>query len=72
MNLDLNNILLGGVIGLIGLALLMYGRKTVRVPHIAVGVILIVYPYFIWSLVVEVSVAAVLVAGLALASRLGY
>jgi predicted cobalt transporter CbtA len=72
VDLSLNNIVLGGFIGLIGLALLMYGRKEVRIPHIVVGLVLIVYPYFVGSLPVEVAVAVVLVAGLAFVSRLGY
>jgi hypothetical protein len=37
-----------------------------------VGLVLIVYPYFVGSLPVEVAVAVVLVAGLAFVSRLGY
>jgi hypothetical protein len=72
VDLSLNNILLGGFISLIGLALLMYGRKEVRIPHIVVGLVLIIYPYFVRSLPVEVAVAVVLVAGLAFVSRLGY
>jgi hypothetical protein len=71
VDLNLNNILFGGFISLIGLALLMYGRKAVRVPHIVVGLVLMIYPYFVGSLLVEVAVAIVLVAGLALTSRLG-
>ena len=47
MNLDLSTIVLGGFIGLIGLALVSYGRKEVRIPHIVVGLILLVYPYFV-------------------------
>jgi len=34
MNLSVNNILLGVFISMIGLALLMYGRKAIRTPHI--------------------------------------
>jgi hypothetical protein len=72
VDLNLNTILLGSFISLVGLALLMYGRKAVRVPHIVVGLILIVYPYFVGSLPLELAVAVVLIAGLALVSRLGY
>ena len=71
MDLNTNNLLLGAFIGLLGLALLMYGRKAVRAPHIVVGLILLVYPYFVGSFLVEVAVAIVLVAGLTLVSRLG-
>lgn len=72
MNLDLSTLLLGGFIGLIGLALVSYGRKELRIPHIVVGVILLVYPYFVGNLIASVVIAVALVAGLTLVSRLGY
>jgi hypothetical protein len=72
VDLNLNNILFGAFISLIGLALLGYGRKAGRVPHMAVGLILMVYPYFLGNLLVEIAVGVMLLAGLALVSRLGY
>jgi predicted cobalt transporter CbtA len=69
--MDLNSILVGIFISLIGVALLMYGRKQTRLPHMVVGLILIVYPYFVGSIVVQLVVAAVLLVALALLSRLG-
>jgi hypothetical protein len=72
MNLNLNTILVGSFISLIGLALLMYGRKEGRVPHMVVGLLLIIYPYFVGNPLIEVAVAVVLVAGLSLVSRLGF
>lgn len=58
--------------GLIGLGLLSYGRKEVRVPHIVVGLILLVYPYFLGNWIAVLVVAAALLGGLAAVSRLGY
>lgn len=72
MNLDLNTIIVGGFIGLIGLGLLSYGRKQLRFPHIVVGLILIVYPYFVGNLIVIAVIAAVLLGGLTFVSHLGY
>lgn len=72
MNLDLGNILLASLVSLIGLALVGYGRRAVRVPHIVVGLILLVYPYFVGNLAAEVGIAVALVAGLCLVSRLGF
>ncbi|MCL4367652.1 MAG: hypothetical protein M1337_00510 [Actinobacteria bacterium] len=72
MNLSVNNLLLGAFISLVGMALLMYGRKAARGPHIVVGLLLIAYPYFVGNLVVEVVVAVVLIVGLALVSHLGF
>ncbi|MBN1320639.1 MAG: hypothetical protein JXA87_07355 [Thermoleophilia bacterium] len=72
MDLSLGNIIAGGFISLIGLALLMYGRKEVRVPHLAAGVVLIVYPYFIGIWWLQILIAVVILGGLSLFSRLGY
>jgi hypothetical protein len=72
VNLDLSTIILGAFIGLIGLALVSYGRKELRIPHIAVGVILLVYPYFVGNWIAIVGIGAALIAGLTLASHLGY
>ena len=71
VNLDVNNLLLGAFISLIGLALFMYGRKEMRIPHIVAGLVLMVYPYFVGSLVLELVIAAVAIGGLAFASRVG-
>jgi hypothetical protein len=72
MNLSLNNLLFGAFISLIGLALLGYGRKAGRIPHMAVGLILLVYPYFFGSLVVEILIGVFLLAALTLVNRLGF
>lgn len=72
MHLDLGTIVVGGFIGLIGLALLSYGRRQVRIPHIVVGLILLVYPYFVGNLIVTAVIAAALLGGLSFAARQGY
>jgi hypothetical protein len=72
MNLSAGSIVVSVFIGLVGLALLNYGRKEVRVPHMVVGLILLVYPYFVGNWIITLCIAAVLVAGLAFISRLGY
>ena len=72
MDLSLGNLVVGGFISLIGLALLMYGRKETRVPHVITGVILIVFPYFVGIWWLAILIAAVIAAGLALVSRLGW
>ena len=72
MNLSTSGIVLGVFIGLIGLALLSYGRKEVRVPHMVVGVLLLVYPYFVGDWIAILAIAAALIGGLAFVSRLGY
>jgi len=59
-------------LSLIGMALVLYGRKEARWPHIVVGLVLLVYPYFVGNVVLQVVIAALLLAGLSLVSRLGY
>ncbi len=59
-------------ISLIGIALFTYGRKEVRVPHMAAGLILLVFPYFAGRWWLAVIIAAVVLAVLAVVSRLGY
>ena len=54
------------------MALVVYGRKQGRWPHIVVGLLLLVYPYFVGNVVIQVAVAVLLLAGLSLVSRLGY
>ena len=72
MDLSTGGIILGIFIGLIGVALLNYGRKEVRVPHLVVGFILLVYPFFIPNWIATLAIAAALVGGLAFVTRLGY
>lgn len=72
MNLDLSTLVVGIFISLIGAALLLYGRKEVRVPHIVAGLILIVFPYFVGIWWLAIVIAVVILAALAIISRLGY
>ena len=59
-------------LSLIGMALILYGRKQGRWPHITVGLLLVVYPYSVGNVVIQILIAVVLLAGLSLVSRLGY
>ena len=72
LDLDLGDLIVGGFISLVGLAVLMYGRKEVRVPHIVAGLILIVFPYFVGIWWLAILIAVVILAGLAVVSRLGW
>ncbi len=74
MNLDLSlgDLALGIVISMIGAALVMYGRKEIRVPHMIAGVILMVFPYFVGIWWLALLIAAVILAGLSVAAKLGF
>ncbi len=59
------------VTGSIGLGLVMYGKKQRRAPHLAAGVLLMIYPYFVSSLAATIGIGAALLGLLYLASYLG-
>ena len=55
----------------VGFVLLNYGRKMSRTPHLVVGLVLIVFPYFVPSVLAMFSIAAVLCVLLYLAVKRG-
>ncbi len=59
------------VIGSIGLGLFVYGKKQRRAPHLGVGVLLMIYPYFVSGLPATVGIAAALLGLLYLLTYLG-
>jgi hypothetical protein len=72
MNLDANSLLASMLIGSVGLGLLIYGKKQVRVPQIVAGVILLVYPYFVSNVLLMLGIAVVALGALWGAVRLGW
>jgi hypothetical protein len=69
--LDGNVLMAGFLVSLIGTALFMYGKKQSRVPHMAAGVLLVVFPYFVPSVVLVFGIAAVLLVLLWVLVRAG-
>ena len=59
------------VIGSIGFGLFLYGKKQRRMPHLAVGILLMVYPYFVPGVGLMVGIAAALLGLLYVAKYLG-
>jgi hypothetical protein len=60
------------VISSIGLALVGYGKKMARLPQLVVGLVLLVYPYFVPTLAPTLIVGGVLLGGLVIVLRLGW
>jgi hypothetical protein len=60
------------VTGGIGLVLLTYGKKQDRWPHLAAGLALMAYPYFVETVTVTIAIAVVILAALWFAVRQGY
>jgi len=56
----------------VGFVLFVYGKKQERWPHLAAGLLLIVYPYFAPTVISLVAIGALILAGLAFAIRNGW
>ena len=71
MDFDANALLASFVPSSIGLVAFMYGKRQGRVPHMAIGVVLMIYPYFVSNILLMFGIAAVLSLLLWLLVRLG-
>jgi len=60
MNLDANSLLASLLVSSIGFVLFVYGKRQRRVPQLAVGLILLIYPYFVTGVLAMFAIAAAL------------
>ena len=60
------------LIGGIGMALFVYGKRQSRPPQLVTGLLLMVYPYFVRGAGWMIAVAVFLLAVLWVALRLGW
>ena len=72
MSLDPGLLLFDLVTSGAGFVLFTYGRKQDRMPHFLAGIVYMVYPYFVSTLLANVAVAVGLGVGLWMAVRAGY
>ena len=72
MSFDPTLLFLSLITGGIGFVLMVYGKKQDRMPHLAAGIGLMVYPYFVTTVTMTLVIAAAIVAGLWLAVRQGW
>jgi hypothetical protein len=72
VSFDPSNLIAGFVISGVGFVLFSYGRKLGRIPHVVVGLVLMVFPYFVPSVLATIAIGAVLCGLLYLATRAGY
>ena len=66
-----NALLASILLGSVGLGFFAYGKKQRRTPHLAVGVLLMAYPYFVSNVAAMLIIGAALVGLLYLATYLG-
>ena len=72
MNFDLGSIVASSFIGLVGFAIFVYGKKQQRLPHLGVGLVLMVYPYFVPGWIPMVAIAVAIVGALWLSVNRGW
>lgn len=60
------------VISGVGLGLFLYGKKQARIPHLVVGIVLMVYTYAVTSVTWMVVIGLLLLGALWLLVRLGW
>ncbi len=56
----------------IGFGYFRYGKQAERLPQLAAGLAMMVYPYFVDSAGWSLGICAAMIAGLALLVRAGY
>ena len=71
MNLDPGSLVTSMLVSSVGFVLFEYGRRMKRPPQMAVGVVLLVFPYFVPSVLGMVAIAAALIGLLWLALMRG-
>lgn len=72
MDIDATALLAGMLVSSIGFVLFVYGKKQSRFPQLAVGLVLMVYPYFVPSPLLMFGIAVCLLGLLWLGLRAGY
>ena len=59
--MDGSSLIVGLVVGSVGFGLFWYGRKQRRAPQMIVGLIMLLYPYFVSSVPATAALAVGLV-----------
>ncbi len=72
MSFDAGSLIASFLISGVGFVLFSYGRKLGRIPHVVMGLVLMIFPYFVPSVLAMVGIGAVLCGLLYLATRAGY
>ena len=71
MSLDPASILASLVVSGVGFVLFSYGKRLRRMPQLATGIVMLVYPYFVPSAGMMLWIAGALLALLTAVLRLG-
>jgi hypothetical protein len=72
MDFDAGSLLASMLASSSGFVLLVYGRRMGRPPHILAGVVLLIFPYFVPSVLAVLAIAFVLCLLLWIAVQRGF
>ncbi len=72
VDLDAGTLITGLLVSGVGYVFFSYGRKMSRPLHVLTGLVLMVYPYFVPSVVLSLAIGALLCGLNYLAVRSGY
>ena len=71
MKFDTGSLLASLVVSSVGWVLFSYGRKQQRLPHVGIGMLMMVYPYFMPSVAWQLVTMPLLLGVLWLLTHLG-
>lgn len=72
MNLDPGSMLLSMLISSVGFVAFVYGKRQERIPQLAAGIVLLVFPYFVSSLLWMALIAVAVLGLMTAAIKLGH
>jgi ABC-type phosphate transport system permease subunit len=72
VTLDPSSLLLSVLVSAVGVGFFLYGKKQQRAPQLAVGLVMIVYTYFVSSVALMLAIAVGLLVALWLAVKMGW
>src|SRR5215813_1110492 len=64
MSFDPGSLMLSILVSGIGFVIFKYGRSQQRVPQVATGILLMVYPYFVTSVAAMGAIAVLIIAAM--------
>jgi len=71
LNVDANSLLASLLVGSIGFVAFAYGKKQSRLPQMAIGLVMMGFPYFVTSVPLMLGIGGGLVALLVVLVKLG-
>jgi hypothetical protein len=72
VSFDANQLLLSLLVSSVGFVLFMYGKKQARLPQLAIGIVMSLYPYFVSNLWLMAGIAIFCIAACWLLVRVGF